>query len=59
MEVGEEVFKREKEKIEVPVYPVKNGKEASITTASIAIFPTAPCPCGSGLQYKDCCGRKG
>lgn len=57
-EVGEEVFKREEESIEVPIYPVKNGKVAPITTASIAIFPTAPCPCGSGLTYKDCCGKK-
>ncbi len=22
------------------------------------IFPNDPCPCGSGLKYKQCCGRK-
>ena len=21
------------------------------------IFPNDPCPCGSGLKYKQCCGR--
>ena len=23
------------------------------------IYPTEPCPCGSGKKYKRCCGRKG
>lgn len=22
------------------------------------IYPNAPCPCGSGLKYKQCCGRR-
>ena len=22
------------------------------------IYPNDPCPCGSGLKYKQCCGRK-
>ena len=22
------------------------------------IYPNAPCPCGSGKKYKQCCGRK-
>jgi preprotein translocase subunit SecA len=22
------------------------------------IYPNSPCPCGSGLKYKQCCGRK-
>ena len=21
------------------------------------VFPNDPCPCGSGLKYKQCCGR--
>lgn len=23
------------------------------------IYPNDPCPCGSGMKYKKCCGRKG
>ena len=26
--------------------------------AAEKIYPNAPCPCGSGLKYKQCCGRK-
>ena len=22
------------------------------------VYPNDPCPCGSGLKYKNCCGRK-
>ena len=22
------------------------------------VYPNDPCPCGSGLKYKQCCGRK-
>ncbi len=22
------------------------------------IYPNDPCPCGSGLKYKKCCGRR-
>ena len=26
--------------------------------ASAKVYPNAPCPCGSGKKYKQCCGRK-
>ncbi len=26
--------------------------------AAQKIYPNSPCPCGSGLKYKQCCGRK-
>lgn len=26
--------------------------------ANAKIYPNAPCPCGSGKKYKNCCGRK-
>lgn len=26
--------------------------------ATQKIYPNSPCPCGSGLKYKQCCGRK-
>ena len=22
------------------------------------VYPNDPCPCGSGMKYKQCCGRK-
>ena len=25
---------------------------------AVKIYPNAPCPCGSGKKYKQCCGRK-
>ncbi|MDD6194681.1 MAG: preprotein translocase subunit SecA [Lachnospiraceae bacterium] len=39
------------------------NKDESATKApkkrtSEKIYPNAPCPCGSGLKYKQCCGRK-
>ncbi len=33
------------------------GKGPKKRTAE-KIYPNAPCPCGSGLKYKQCCGRK-
>ena len=26
--------------------------------AAEKVYPTDPCPCGSGKKYKQCCGRK-
>ena len=26
--------------------------------ANVKVYPNDPCPCGSGLKYKQCCGRK-
>ena len=28
------------------------------TRSEQKIYPNSPCPCGSGLKYKQCCGRK-
>ncbi|MFI3177495.1 MAG: preprotein translocase subunit SecA, partial [Eubacteriales bacterium] len=39
------------------------NKDASLTKAPMKrtddkIYPNAPCPCGSGKKYKQCCGRR-
>ncbi|MBR0149611.1 MAG: preprotein translocase subunit SecA [Lachnospiraceae bacterium] len=34
-------------------------KRAPKKRESVKIYPNDPCPCGSGLKYKNCCGRKG
>ena len=34
------------------------SKAAPKKRASEKIYPNAPCPCGSGKKYKQCCGRK-
>lgn len=34
------------------------AKAAPKKRASEKIYPNAPCPCGSGKKYKQCCGRK-
>lgn len=35
-----------------PVAPI------SRPSGSRKIYPNEPCPCGSGLKYKKCCGRR-
>jgi len=32
--------------------------KAPVRRAEKKIYPNAPCPCGSGKKYKQCCGRK-
>ena len=39
------------------------NKDDSATKTSVKrtekkVYPNDPCPCGSGLKYKNCCGRK-
>jgi len=34
------------------------AKAAPKKRANEKIYPNAPCPCGSGKKYKQCCGRK-
>ncbi len=34
-------------------------KRAPKKRESVKVYPNDPCPCGSGLKYKNCCGRKG
>ena len=34
------------------------AKAAPKKRANDKIYPNAPCPCGSGKKYKQCCGRK-
>ncbi len=33
-------------------------QKAPVKRESVKIYPNAPCPCGSGKKYKQCCGRK-
>ena len=32
--------------------------KAPVKRAEAKVYPNAPCPCGSGKKYKQCCGRK-
>ena len=39
------------------------NKDASVVKAPVKkddekVYPNAPCPCGSGKKYKQCCGKK-
>ena len=39
----------------------KDGGEApkvQVKRIESKVYPNDPCPCGSGLKYKNCCGRK-
>ena len=33
-------------------------KKGPVKRENAKVYPNAPCPCGSGLKYKNCCGRK-
>lgn len=33
-------------------------QKAPVKRESVKIYPNAPCPCGSGKKYKQCCGKK-
>ncbi|MFI3213104.1 MAG: preprotein translocase subunit SecA [Eubacteriales bacterium] len=33
-------------------------QKAPIKRSEVKIYPNAPCPCGSGKKYKQCCGKK-
>ncbi len=33
-------------------------KKGPVKRENAKIYPNDPCPCGSGLKYKNCCGRK-
>ena len=32
--------------------------KAPVKRSDAKVYPNAPCPCGSGKKYKQCCGRK-
>lgn len=35
-----------------------SGPKAPVKREVTKVYPNAPCPCGSGKKYKQCCGRK-
>ena len=43
--------------------PVSTNRDESVKgpvkRTGVKVYPNDPCPCGSGLKYKQCCGRKG
>ena len=41
----------------VPVMEFPNGIEGGMQMREKKIYPNDPCPCGSGIKYKKCCGR--
>ena len=36
----------------------ESATKAPKKRANVKVYPKDPCPCGSGLKYKQCCGRK-
>ena len=36
----------------------ESATKAPKKRAKVKVYPNDPCPCGSGLKYKQCCGRK-
>lgn len=41
----------------IPTWKMKDGE--IIESSSQKVYPNDPCPCGSGLKYKKCCGKGG
>ncbi|MDD7404139.1 MAG: SEC-C metal-binding domain-containing protein [Butyribacter sp.] len=41
-----------------PVAAVQPAKSFIRPAGSRKIYPNEPCPCGSGMKYKRCCGRR-
>jgi preprotein translocase subunit SecA len=35
-----------------------SAPKTSVKRTEKKVYPNDPCPCGSGLKYKNCCGRK-
>ncbi len=33
-------------------------QKGPVKREAVKVYPNAPCPCGSGKKYKQCCGRK-
>jgi preprotein translocase subunit SecA len=36
----------------------ESAPKTSVKRTEKKVYPNDPCPCGSGLKYKNCCGRK-
>jgi preprotein translocase subunit SecA len=36
----------------------ESAPKKSVVRTEKKVYPNDPCPCGSGLKYKNCCGRK-
>lgn len=49
----EEIFDEEKRK---ELY--REQKLSTTIRKPAKVYPNDPCPCGSGMKYKKCCGRK-
>ena len=43
---------------EMSVFSMPQGPGGPVKSSKKKIYPNDPCPCGSGLKYKKCCGRK-
>ena len=61
------------ERVQIPSSPCRAGASAKLAVLAAALIPNAimlplisrlqrrsndPCPCGSGLQYRKCCGAR-
>ena len=43
---------------DIPVIHYKGGLNGKAETSMKKVYPNDLCPCGSGLKYKRCCGRR-
>lgn len=41
----------------IPVMGFPNGLNGKAVISEKKIYPNDPCPCGSGMKYKKCCGK--
>lgn len=56
----QEALDKLKEAMEASVEDISlNNEESSSATVEKKIARNAPCPCGSGKKYKQCCGKSG
>ena len=43
---------------EISTFSMPQGLGGPVVSGKKKIYPNDPCPCGSGLKYKKCCGRR-
>ncbi len=55
----QEALERLKKEMEASVEDISLNNEIKKTTVEKKIARNAPCPCGSGKKYKQCCGQSG
>ena len=59
VKVEQKVEREDVAKVTGTIIDDSSVKRAPKKRESVKVYPNDPCPCGSGLKYKNCCGRKG